>query len=78
MYWVNTFVRKLSIEPTPKVRAMFQHIFHCIIVVHVVKHQSVIIIININKYMLLKLCISYVANYSAYVYGECLYLYNYN
>ena len=54
---------------------MFQHIFHCIIVVHVVKHQSVIIIININKYMLLKLCIFYVANYSAYVYGECLYLY---
>ena len=29
MYWVNTMVRKLScIEPTPKVRALFQHILH--------------------------------------------------
>ena len=27
MYWVNTMVRKLSfIEPTPNVRALFQHI----------------------------------------------------
>ena len=28
MHWVNTMVRKQSfIEPTPKVRALFQHIF---------------------------------------------------
>ena len=40
--------RKLSfIEPTPKVRALFQHfaliIIIIIIVVHVIKHQSVLI-----------------------------------
>ena len=45
MYWLNTMVRKLS--STPKVRALFQHIIIfaliIIIVVHVVKHQSVLI-----------------------------------
>ena len=47
MYWVNTIVRKPScIKPTPKVRALFQHIFELILCMHVVKHQSVI-----NKYM---------------------------
>ena len=49
MYWVNTMVRKLScIEPTPSqglVPAHFALII--IIVVHVVKHQS----ISIIKYM---------------------------
>ena len=46
MYWVNTMVRKLSfIEPTPKIRAFFPAHFALIIiiVVHVVKHQSVLI-----------------------------------
>ena len=46
---MNTMARKLSfIKPTPKIRALFQHILHfaliiIIIVVHVVKHQSVLI-----------------------------------
>ena len=47
MYWVNTMVRKLSwIEPTQQkfVPAHFVLIFF--IVLHLVKHQSVI-----NKYM---------------------------
>ena len=49
MYCVNTMARKLSfIEPTPKVRALFQHIFALIIiiVVHVYSKTS----ISINKY----------------------------
>ena len=43
MYWVNTMVRKLCcIEPTPRVRALFQHILHC-----ACSKTS----IRINKYM---------------------------
>ena len=45
MYWVNTMVRKLScIEPTPKVRALFQHILHCCCACSKTS-------ISINKYM---------------------------
>ena len=47
MYWVNTMVRKPScIEPMPKFVPAHFALIIIIIVVHVVKHQSVI-----NKYM---------------------------
>ena len=49
MYWVNTMVRKLScIEPMPKVRALFQHIF-CIDNYYCCACSKTSI--SINKYM---------------------------